>query len=115
MKIFVFNSFLENLKCMYLVYCPFPNIKEARKISKTLVELDLCCCVNILKSYSSIYKWKGKIVVDSEFVLIAKVQEKTMEEFEKKLKALHPYEIPSIIKIKIDKINKEYEQWCRNI
>ncbi len=100
---------------MYLIYCPFPNINEAKKAGKILVEEQLCCCVNILKSYSSIYKWKGKIAEESEFILIAKTGEKSAEALEKKLKDMHPYEIPAIVRIKIDKMNKEYEKWCEGL
>lgn len=98
---------------MYLIYCPFPNVQEAKKAGKILVEGQLCCCVNILKSYSSIYKWKGKIAEESEFILIAKTGEKTADALEKKLKEIHPYEIPAIVRIKIDKINNEYGDWCK--
>ncbi len=100
---------------MYMVYCPFPNINEAKKAGKTLIDDGLGCCVNILKSYSSIYKWKGKITEESEFVLIAKTMDERVDAVEKKLKEIHPYEVPEIARIKIDKINKEYGKWCEGI
>ncbi len=98
---------------MYMVYCPFPNIQEAKKAGKTLIDESLGCCVNILKSYSSIYKLKGKITEESEYVLIAKANDENVEQLEKKLRQIHPYEIPAIVRIKIDSINKEYGEWCK--
>lgn len=100
---------------MYAVYCPFPNMNEAKKAGKTLVDGQLCCCVNILKSYSSIYKRKGKLAEESEFVLIAKTGDKSVEALEKKLKEIHPYEIPAILRIKVDKVNREFGQWCEGL
>ncbi len=100
---------------MYMIYCPFPNIAEAKKAGKTLIEEQLGSCVNILKSYSSIYKWKGKLAEESEFVLIAKTSDKNVEALEKKLKQIHPYEVPEIARIRLDKINKEYSDWCGGI
>ena len=100
---------------MYLVYCPFPNISEAKKAAKALVEDNLCCCVNVIKSYSSIYKEKGRLVEDSEFILIAKALDSTVEGLEKKLGEIHTYDVPAILRIKVDKTNKDYEKWCERI
>lgn len=98
---------------MYMIYSPFPSMNEAKKAGKALVDAHLSCCVNILKSYSSIYKWKGKLTEEGEFVLIAKTGDEDVEGLERKLKEIHPYEIPSIIRIKAEKTNREYEEWCR--
>lgn len=98
---------------MYLIYCPFPNMNEAKKAGKAIIDEELGCCVNILKSYSSIYKWKGKIAEESEYVLIAKAMDESVEALEAKLKEIHPYNIPAIARIKIEKINEEYRNWCK--
>jgi periplasmic divalent cation tolerance protein len=97
---------------MYMVYCPFPNVNEAKKAGKALVEEHLSCCVNIVKSYSSLYKWEGKLADESEFVLIAKTSEKSVEQLEKRLKEMHSYSIPEILRLKVDGLNKEYAQWA---
>ncbi len=100
---------------MYLVYCPFPNANEAKKAGKALVEEQLSCCINVLKSYSSIYKWKGKLTEESEYVLIAKTSDTSVDALEKKLKSIHPYEVPEIARIKVDQMNKEYEAWSKSL
>ncbi|MDD5337505.1 MAG: divalent-cation tolerance protein CutA [Candidatus ainarchaeum sp.] len=97
---------------MYFIYSNFPNMKEAQAAGKNLVENGLCCCVNILKSYSSIYKWKGKLAEESEYVLIAKTPDEKVAGAENALKTGHSYEVPEIVKIKLDGVNKEYEKWC---
>lgn len=100
---------------MYIIYCPFPNVNEAKKAGKALVEEQLSCCINVLKSYSSMYKSKGKLVEESEYVLIAKTSDASVDALENKLKSIHPYEIPSIARIKIDGINKEYGDWSKDL
>lgn len=99
---------------MYIVYCPFPNVSEAKKVGKILVEEKLCCCINILKSYSSLYKWEGKLVEETEFVLLAKTSDKSVDAVERKLKELHPYELPAILRIRVDGVNNEFNNWCRS-
>lgn len=97
---------------MYLVYCPFPNMNEAKCAAKELVESNACVCANILKSYSSMYKWQGKLAEESEFVLIAKTQDERVEALESKIKEMNSNSIPAIMRIKVDNVNKEYLQWC---
>lgn len=90
-------------------------MNEAKKAGKILIEERLGSCVNILKSYSSIYKWQGKLIEESEYILIVKTNDKNVEALEKKLKEIHPYQVPEIARIKIDKINKEYESWSKTV
>lgn len=99
---------------MYLIYCPFPNLKQAKKIGKEIIKKKLCCCVNILKSFS-MYLSKNRIKEEKEFVLIAKTINSKVNILEKELKKHHPYRIPAVIRIKVDKINKEYEKWCADV
>jgi periplasmic divalent cation tolerance protein len=100
---------------MYFVYCPFPNMKEAQSAGKSLVEGGLCCCVNVVKSYSSIYKWQGKVMDETEFLLIAKAMDEKVDELESKLREMHSHEIPEFIRVKIDGVNKDYEKWCGTV
>lgn len=56
------------------------------------------------------YWWKGKIVKDSENVIIAKTKSKNFKRLESEVKKIHSYNIPCILKI--DAVsNKEYERW----
>lgn len=100
---------------MYLVYCPFPNLPEAQKAARDLVEGNFSCCVNILKSCKSIYKWKGKLEQIEEYVLIAKCADGKVEAAEKKIKEIHPHTVPAIIRIRAENVNKDYEDWCNSV
>ena len=60
-----------------LIYITTENKTEAERIGRTLVEEHLAACVNIIDGMTSIYRWEGKLMQDTETILIAKtVQEK---------------------------------------
>jgi periplasmic divalent cation tolerance protein len=95
---------------MIFVYITNPDKKTALKISKYLLENRLCACVNIFK-IQSLYWWQGKIENTGEYVVIAKTKDKNYSKIEKEIRKIHPYKIPCILKIKIDKANKDYLEW----
>jgi len=94
---------------MILIYITCKDKAEAKKISKQLLEKRLIACANIFP-IESMYRWKDKIKEDNEIVLLAKTNKKHYEEIEKEVKKIHSYEIPCIMKIKVE-ANKEYYQW----
>lgn len=96
---------------MVLVYITCKNKKEAVKISMHLLKKRLIACSNMFP-ISSLYWWKGKIVSDNEFVILAKTSEKNFKKVEREVKKIHSYEIPAILKIKAD-ANKEYMGWVK--
>ena len=94
---------------MMLLYITASGAKEAEKISRALLDEKLIACADFFES-NSIYNWKGKRVKGKEFVIFAKTTEAKAAQAEKKVKEIHSYEIPCIIKIPV-KANKEYEEW----
>lgn len=95
---------------MILVYITNPDKKTALKVSRYLLERHLCACVNIVK-IESLYWWKRKIEKAREYVILAKTIHKNYSKIEKEIKKIHPYKIPCLLKIKIEKVNKEYLNW----
>jgi len=45
---------------MILVYTTFPNMEEAKKVCKILLDKKLVGCVN-LREHLAMYWWEGKI------------------------------------------------------
>lgn len=95
---------------MIIVYITNPNKKTAEKIAKYLLSKKLCACANIFK-ISSLYPWKNKIEKSNEYVLILKTIDKYYKEIEKEINKIHPYKMPCILKIKINKVNQKYLNW----
>jgi len=91
--------------------CTFPDAETAGKVVKEIVDLRLAACGNILPRVHSIYRWQGKVETADEVLAIFKLDAQRYREFETKLRALHPYELPEIISCKIDNGLPEYLRW----
>ena len=94
---------------MALAYITCKDRNEAEKISMHLLKKRLVACANIFP-IKSMYWWNGRIVDDSEVVIIAKSTEKNYSAIKKEVKNLHSYKIPCILKINAD-ANDEYYKW----
>jgi len=91
------------------------NYEEAKKLARTLVELNVAVCVNIVPNIHSIYEWKGNIEEDEEYLLLIKTTEEKSDTLIEEVKKRHSYEVPECIGFKIDKGLPAYLQWIRNV
>jgi periplasmic divalent cation tolerance protein len=94
-----------------LALSTFPDAETARQISNQLVTEKFAACANILPSVESIYRWKDKIETGNETLVFFKVSGARQKAFRKKLRSLHPYEVPEIISCNIDSGLPEYLRW----
>ena len=91
-----------------IILCTVPSNDMSVKIAKTLVEEELAACVNITDKVTSIYKWKGEICNDEEYLLIIKSRRPLFDTVMKKIVSLHPYEVPEVISLPIIEGLEEY-------
>ena len=96
-----------------LVISNFPSIEVARQIGTKLVGLQLAACVNLIPAIESIYQWNGKIETEKEVMAFFKTTSSRYDEFEKTLLTLHPYEVPEIIALPLEKGHQDYLSWVR--
>jgi periplasmic divalent cation tolerance protein len=89
----------------------FPDAEIARQISRELVGAALVACANIIPSVESIYFWKEKVEESSEVLAIFKMAEARYSAFESRLHALHPYDVPEIIRLNIAEGSAAYLSW----
>ena len=94
-----------------IAFCTFPDPNTARKVANEIIDLRLAACGNILSPIHSIYRWKGKLESSEETLVIFKLEAGRYPDFEAKLRALHPYEVPEIISIKVESGLPDYLQW----
>ena len=85
-----------------LAISTFPDADTASRIAQALVEEKLAACANVLPAIHSIYRWKGQIETAGEIMVLFKTTQERQAAFEKKLRSLHPYEVPELICFKID-------------
>jgi len=86
------------------------DFDEARRIAKTLVDERLVSCVNIVR-VDSIYQWKGQVEESEEHLIVAKTESSIYEKAEKRIKALHSYELPEIITLRVERGYAPYIDW----
>ena len=96
-----------------IIISTYPTKKSVSKIATELVKTKIVACVNFSK-ISSIYSWDGKIENNSEYIAIFKTTLKNKNLLKKKLKESHPYDVPEIVEISPNSINKPYLNWLIN-
>ena len=99
---------------MRLVIVTAP-IDQAPKLAKTIVEEKLAACANLMPNIRSIYTWKGKIEDEAETLIFFKTTDQGQQNLTRRIKVLHPYEVPEIISINIQENegNLDYLEWVR--
>ncbi len=92
-------------------FCTCPNKEEADKIARLLVENKLAACVNILPNLTSVYSWQGQIETSHEHLLIIKSLMQSYELMQTMIREHHPYEVPEIIAVPVEKGLPDYINW----
>lgn len=94
-----------------IAFCTFPDENVARKIVTEIVDLRLAACGNIVPALQSIYRWQGKVESANEVLGIFKLSRGAYAQFEDRLRALHPYDVPEIIACKVEVGSPGYLRW----
>ena len=88
-----------------------PDRKTAQKIGEKLLKDRLCACFQIVGPIKSLYRWKGKIEKDEEFLCLIKTRENLIEKIEESLREMHPYEVPEFLVIPVVAGSADYISW----
>lgn len=94
-----------------LVLTNLPDRAAAEKLAAALIEQKLAACVNILAPCRSVYRWKGAVRHDEEHPLLVKTTAARYAALEAAIRAGHPYELPEIIAVPIERGLPAYLQW----
>lgn len=95
-----------------LTTCPK---EESEEMMKKILESKLAACIVEIKDCNSTFWWKSKIDEARENLLIIKTKKKLVNKLFKKIKDIHPYKVPFIVTLDVEKVNKEYFEWLKNI
>jgi periplasmic divalent cation tolerance protein len=87
-----------------------PDRATAERIANLVIEQRLAACVNILACVS-VYRWKGAVQHDEEHPLLIKTTAERYAELEATVRAAHPYELPEIIAVPIERGLTAYLDW----
>jgi periplasmic divalent cation tolerance protein len=94
-----------------LVLTNVPDRAAAEKLADMLIEKRLAACVNILAPCRSVYRWKGALQHDEEHPMLIKTTQERYLALEQALRERHPYELPEIIAVPIERGLPAYLDW----
>src|SRR5512138_3617554 len=94
-----------------LVLTNLPDRAAAEKLADQLLEKQVAACVNILAPCRSVYRWKGAVQHDEEHPLLIKTTADRYPELEAAIRAAHPYELPEIIAVPVERALTAYLDW----
>ena len=102
----------ETEHILVLVTCP--GTITAKQIAQDLVANKVAACVNIVPGLISYFRWSNKVESDDEVLLMIKTTSACFPAIKKRIKSLHPHELPEIIAVSIKDGLKDYLRWIED-
>ncbi len=84
-----------------MLLCNAP-VDAAEAIADALVRERLAACVNAIPGVASTYEWRGAVERDREVTLLIKTAARRVEAVTRRIRALHPYELPEVIALPLE-------------
>jgi len=94
-----------------LVLTNLPDRAVAERLAEMLIEKRVAACVNILAPCRSVYRWQGAVQHDEEHPLLIKTTTERYGALEAAIRAGHPYDLPEIIAIPVERGLPAYLEW----
>jgi periplasmic divalent cation tolerance protein len=94
-----------------IVLTNLPSREAAMQLAQALVERRLAACVNLLAECSSVYRWQGAVETAQEVPLLIKTRATLYEVVEATILELHPYELPEIVAVTVQRGLPGYLEW----
>ncbi len=85
--------------------------EQALDIGEALVRRRYATCVNLIPTARSIYRWKGKVCEDSEFLLIIKTLAREYGAVADTIRKINSYELPEILSFSIRDGDAKFCAW----
>jgi uncharacterized protein involved in tolerance to divalent cations len=93
------------------VWVNCPDRETAGRIADAAVGDRLAACANIMAPVASVYHWNGKVERADEVPLLLKSRTDLFGALCTQVRALHPYEVPSIVATAICATDAAYGNW----
>jgi periplasmic divalent cation tolerance protein len=94
-----------------LVLTNLPDRAAAEKLADALIDKRVAACINILAPCRSVYRWQGVVQHDEEHPVLIKSTREAYPALEAQIRALHPYELPEIVAVPIERGLPAYLDW----
>lgn len=94
----------------WLVVTTVGTREDALRLARAAVEQRLAACAQI-EPIDSVYRWQGAVHEDVELRLLFKTAPARVDALLELLRSLHPYELPALHALAVDKADDAYAAW----
>ncbi|MDR1648173.1 MAG: divalent-cation tolerance protein CutA [Zoogloeaceae bacterium] len=94
-----------------LMLTTLPDGESADRLATALVENHLAACVSALPVCRSTFRWQGRVETANETLLLIKTRTEHYAAAEALIRSQHPYELPEIIALPIERGLPAYLEW----
>ena len=102
---------MGQLDAITLIMTSVGTEQQAVEISEELIERRLATCINIVPCLRSIYRWKGKVCEDTEYLLLIKTPQAFFDKVSAAIREFHSYELPEILGFPITNAETSFHDW----
>ncbi|MEN8165452.1 MAG: divalent-cation tolerance protein CutA [Acidobacteriota bacterium] len=102
---------MSDLEALTIILTSVGTEQQAVEISEELIDRRLATCVNIIPCLRSIYRWKGKVCEDTEYLLLVKTPRRNFDGVSEAIRAFHSYELPEIMAVPVEKAEEAFHKW----
>lgn len=88
-----------------------PDAEAAGRVARALLDERLIACANLLPGVTSIYRWQGAVHADAECLVVMKTRAARVPRLLERAAALHPYDVPELLALRVDGGLPEYCRW----
>jgi len=99
------------MSALLLVLTNLPDRAAAEKLADALIAKQVAACVNILAPCRSVYRWQGAVQHDEEHPVLIKTTRERYAALEAAIREAHPYELPEIIAVPIERGLPAFLAW----
>jgi periplasmic divalent cation tolerance protein len=96
-----------------IVLTTLPADADALAFGRTLVDERLAACVSVLEGLRSVYRWNDAIEESREQQLLIKTDASAVAAIERRITALHPYDVPEVLVLPVGGGGEAYLNWVR--
>lgn len=97
-------------KCV-LVSTTLPDEAAAQRVATCAVEQRLAACAQVQGPITSTYRWQGQVAMTREWYCHLKTTDDGVMALQKRIRELHPYEVPEILVVAIVEGDAGYLRW----
>ena len=104
---------MSNSEEVIIAWTTIPMEMDASQVARELVNARLAACVSVIPKVHATYRWEGKIEANEEQLLMIKTTRKSVRSLERRILALHNYEIPEFVITVVSDGYGPYLDWVR--